>query len=168
MDNLRAATGKDAAARFCTAWPKLKPGRRDFWRVVTELSASKFVGEGGVFGQGPHVSVTYMGCLRPPVRTFLSYIRPKDCRSAKKRECVNGAGVWAEMATTAVLVARAESGSVEDVGRYLGLAERLLMAPVEVCVRAQLFWGVVEQGVEAARQMPFIVKQGQDAVSSES
>ena len=58
---------------------------------------------------------------------------------------------------------------VPSLARKLALAEKAMKAALEVLsMRAQYFREITEQGVEAARQMSFLVEQGHDAVFSES
>lgn len=113
--------------------------------------------------------ISHMGYFKPPADAFLADLRLKDRRSAKEWEYVNAAGAWADVAMVSLEVARAESGTVEDVARRLVLAERAMKAVKEVLLmRAQYFRDITEQGVEMARQMAFLVEQGNDAVFSDS
>lgn len=167
-DDSGAAQG-GAAREVRTAWAVGKPGRHDFAAVVTELNASKLVGEGSVFERGAHVPVTHMGYFKAPTDAFLTELRSKDRRSAKEWEYVNAAGVWTELGLMSLEVARTTDGSKEEMGRQLKLAEMSMKAALEVLsMRAQYFRDITEQGVEIARQMAFLVEQGHDAVFSES
>ncbi|PXF40693.1 hypothetical protein BWQ96_09595 [Gracilariopsis chorda] len=74
----------DAAARLRAAWATLKPSRHDYGKVVTELNASKLVGEGRVFESRPHVLITHMGYFKPETDAFLAGLKNKDPRSAKE------------------------------------------------------------------------------------
>jgi len=110
-----------------------------------------------------------MAFFKPPSDAFLTELRQKDRRSAKEWEYVNCAGVWAEMGQMALEVAKEDSGTLEEMGRRLKLAEMSLAAVVEVLsMRAQYFRDINDQGMEMARQMAFLVEQGHDAVFSES
>lgn len=60
---------------------------------MTELNASKWVGYGCVFDQWGHESVTHLGYFKPPVYSFLSDLKTKDRRSAKKSEYISAAAV---------------------------------------------------------------------------
>lgn len=167
--NVPAAPVPNAAALLRAAWATLKPSRRDFGAVVTELNASRLVGEGGIFERGPHVPVTHMGYFKPPTDAFFTELRAKDRRSAKEWEYINAAGVWAELALMSMELARTGTDGVDDMGRKMKLAETAVEAVVEVLrMRAQYFRDVTEQGMEMARQMAFLVEQGHDAVFSES
>lgn len=151
------------------AWESASPSRRDYGDVVAELSSLKLVGEGSVFERGPHVPVTHMGFFKPPADAFISDLRSRDRRSAKEWEYINSAGVRMELGLTALGVAKTQSDNVPSMARKLALAERALKAALEVLsMRAQYFREITEQGVEAARQMSFLVEQGHDAVFSES
>ena len=151
------------------AWATLKPERRDYGEVVTGLNSLKLVGEGSVFERGPHVPVTHLGYFKPPADAFLADLRSKDRRSAKEWEYLNAIGVCTELGLAALEVAKGQEGTIEDIGRRLALAEGSFKAVSEVAsMRAQYFRDITEQGVEMARQMPFMVEQGHDAVFSES
>jgi hypothetical protein len=70
-------------------------------------------------------------------------------------------------------LALAREGSAEDgvdvMSRCLALADRALAAAREVlAIRAQYFHDIVVNGVEATRQMSFLVEQGYDAVNYSS
>lgn len=83
----------------------------------------------------------------------------------RKRDYINAAKILVEIAATELEGERVESGLVKGAGRYLGLAEILLRATVEMLsMRVQYFRNAMEQGVEAGRQMAFLVEQGHDAV----
>lgn len=156
-------------AQLRAAWERLAPTRKDYGKVVTELNALKLVGEGSVFERGSHVPITHMGYFKPPADAFLADLRLKDRRSAKEWEYVNAAGAWTDVAMVAMEVARMESSTMEDVARRLILAEKAMKAVREVLLmRAQYFRDITEQGVEMARQMAFLVEQGNDAVFSEA
>jgi hypothetical protein len=58
---------------------------------------------------------------------------------------------------------------MEDLARSLALAEKAFAAAREVlAMRVQYFHDIVGHGVEATRQMSFLVEQGHDAVQSSS
>lgn len=163
------AAASDGATGLRGRWAGAKPARHDYAAVVTELNASKLVGEGSVFERGPHVPITHLGYFKPPVDAFLSELKSKDRRSAKEWEYINGAGVWIETGLAAMTLAKEQEGTVEDLARRLALAEKAFKAALEVIsMRAQYFRDVVENGVEEARQMAYLVEQGHDAVHSES
>lgn len=168
-DNNDAISPAAPGAAVRAAWATAKPNRRDYGMVVTELNSSKLVGEGSIFERGPHVPVTHMKYFKPPADAFLADLRSKDRRSAKEWEYVNAAGVWAELGLAALELAKTQDGDTEDLGRRLTLAQQSFAAALEVLsMRAQYFRDITEQGVEAARQMSFLVEQGHDAVFSES
>jgi hypothetical protein len=112
-----------------------------------------------------------MAFFKPPASSFLSDLRNKDRRSAKEWEYINAAGVWLELGQTALSLAR--EGSADDgadvMSRRLALADKALEAAREVLrMRAQYFHDIVGYGVDAARQMSFLVERGHDAVHSAS
>ena len=145
------------------------PSRRDYGDVVAELSSLKLVGEGSIFERGPHVPVTHMGYFKPPADAFVSELRSRDRRSAREWEYVNACGVWTELGLAALGVAKDQAEDVPSMARKLALAETSMRAGLEVLsMRAQYFRDITEQGVEAARQMSFLVEQGHDAVFSQS
>ena len=77
--------------------------------------------------------------------------------------------MWTELGLTALGVAKDQNDTVPGIAQKLALAEKSIKAAFEVLsMRAQFFWESTEQGVEAARQMSFLVKQGHDAVFPES
>lgn len=64
---------------------------------------------------------------------------------------------------------RGNGGTEEDITGRLGLAEKSLRTALEVLsMRAQYFRDITEQGVEAGRQLAYLVEQGHEAVFSES
>lgn len=151
------------------AWAASKPNRHNYAAVVSELNASKLVGEGRVFERGAHVPVTQMGYFKPPGDAFLTEMRSKDRRSAKECEYVNGVGVWIETGLAAMELAKERDGSVDDLARRLALADRASKAALEVVsMSAKFFRDITENGVEKARQIAYLVEQGHDAVHSES
>lgn len=82
---------------------------------------------------------------------------------------MNGVGVWIETGLAAMELAKEQDGSVNDLARRLALAECVLKAALEVSsMKAQFFRDINENGVEEAKQMAYLVKQGHDAVHSES
>lgn len=168
-DNGSASGVQGAATRLRASWGVAKPSRQDYGKEVTEVKASRLVGEGRVFERGPHVSVTHMGFFKPPSDALLTELRQKDRRSAKEWEYINCTGVWAELGQIALEIAREDSGTVEEMGRRLKLMEMSLVAAVEVLsIRDQYFHDINDQGMEIARQMAFLVGQGHEAVFSES
>lgn len=74
-------------------WATVKPERRDFGAVVTELNSARLVGEGGIFERGPHVLVTHMGYVKPPLDAPFMELCSKDRRSAKEWEYLNAIGM---------------------------------------------------------------------------
>jgi hypothetical protein len=69
------ATATAAALR--SGWRAATPARQDFGAVVSELQSMQMVVEGSLFARGGHVPVT-------PATAFLSELKEKDRRSAKK------------------------------------------------------------------------------------
>lgn len=66
-------------------------------------------------------------------------------------------------------MARKGTEGEEGMGRKLRLAKTAMKASLEVIsMRAQYFRDITEQGVEAERQMAFLVEHGHDSVFSES
>lgn len=125
--------------------------------------------EWSVFERGRHVPVTHMGYFKPAATAFLSELRSQDRRSAKEWEYLNVIGVWTELGLAALEVAKAHDGTIEDMGRRLGLEEKSFKAAIKVASRrSQYFRDIIDQGVEVARQISFLVEQGHDAVLSES
>ena len=162
-----SATATLAALR--TAWKAASPICRDFGAVVSELQSMQMVGEGSIFERGAHVPVTHMAFFKPPATAFLSELKSKDRRSAKEWEYVNAAGVWLELGQAALAIVKEgeDSMTTEEMARLLALADRAFGAAREVlAMRGQYFTDVVQYGVEAARQMAFLVEQSHDAVHS--
>ena len=157
------------AAILRAAWAAAAPAKKDYGLVVSAFNSSKLVGEGSTFERGAHVPVTHMGYFKPPKGAFLAAPKSKDRRSAKEWEYINAAGVWLELGMASRDVAATESGTEQDMGRQLKLAQKSLKASLEMLsMRAQYFRDITDQGVETARQMSFLVEQGYDAVFSES
>ena len=84
-------------ANVRAAWAVSQLGRAQYAKVVQELNTIKMVGEGRIFDRGPHVPVTHMAYLKPPVYAFFTKLQQKDRRSAKEWEYLNSAGVRADM-----------------------------------------------------------------------
>jgi hypothetical protein len=167
------AAGSDSAspalAALKSAWKAATPTRQDFGAVVSELQSMQMVGEGSIFERGAHVPVTHMAFFKPPATAFLSELKAKDRRSAKEWEYVNAAGVWLELGQAALALAKEgdEDMSVAVAARMLALSEKAFGAAREVlAMRGQYFSDVIQYGVEAARQMAFLVEQSHDAVHS--
>lgn len=73
------------------------------------------------------------------------------------------------MGLSAMMFAKDQSEDVSSMARKLALAEKSIRAALEVLsMRAQYFRYITDRGVEAARQMDFLVEQGHDAVFSDS
>jgi uncharacterized membrane protein YgcG len=130
----------------------------------------QMVGEGSIFERGAHVPVTHMELFKPPATAFLSELKAKDRRSAKEWEYVNAAGVWLELGHAAMALARdMEDRTADELARMLALADKAFAAAREVLVmRGQYFVDIFQYGVEAARQMAFLVEQGHDVLHSSS
>ena len=153
---------------LCSLWRTAEPDRMDYATVVGDMNANRLVGDATIFERAVHVPVTHMGYFKPNSDAFLLELKAKDRRSAKEWEYVNGAGVWVETGLAALDVAK-RSESCKDMARRLALAETSFRAALEVLsMRGQYFREIVEHGVEEARQMAFLVEQGQDAVHSSS
>jgi hypothetical protein len=168
---MSGASESDALRNLKAAWKEATPTTGDYGEAVAELNSAQMVGQGSVFERGSHVPVTHMAFFKPPATSFLSDLRSRDRRSAKEWEYVNAAGVWLELGQTALTLAREGDGedSVDAISRRLALADRAFTAACEVLrMRAQYFHDIVGYGVEAARQMAFLVEQGHDAVHSTS
>jgi hypothetical protein len=168
---MSGADERVALRNLKTAWKGATPENGDYGEAVAELNSSQMVGEGSVFERGSHVPITHLAFFKPPATSFLSELRNKDRRSAKEWEYVNAAGVWLELGQTALSLTR--EGGADDgadvMSRRLALADKALEAAREVLrMRAQYFHDIVGYGVEAARQMSFLVEQGHDAVHSAS
>ena len=113
--------------------------------------------------------ITHMGYFKPPSDAFPIELRSKDLRSAKEWEYTNAIGVWTELGLMSLEVARTHDGTTEDLTRKLALTEEAFKAVLEITsMRAPYFTEITEQVVEIARKMSFHVKQGHDAVFSES
>ena len=151
------------------AWESAVPSCRDYGDVVSELSSLKMVGEGSIFERRPHVPGRHMGNVKPPADAFLSELKTRDRRSAKEWEYINAAGVRTELGVEDLGVARDQTEDVPSLARKLALAGKVVKAASEVMsMRVQYFREITEQGVEAARQISFLVEQVHDAVFSES
>lgn len=70
----------------------LNPSKRDYRDLVTELIASKLLGEGSTFDRCAHIPVTHMDYFKPPFGAFLSEFNIKDHRSAKEWNYINVCG----------------------------------------------------------------------------
>lgn len=92
MDNKPSSS--DPGSTLRAAWATRKPARLDYAAVVNEIKAAKLVGEASIFVPGPHVPITHMAYLKPPVDAFNSKLKSKDRRSGKEWEYVNSAFVW--------------------------------------------------------------------------
>lgn len=150
-------------------WSSAKPTRHDFASVVNELNSLKLVGEASVFERGAYVPITHMAFFKAPIDAFATDLKSKDRRSAKEWDYINGAGVWLESGLASLRLAREGEGNVAECGRHLAMAEEFLQASLEVLsMRAQYFRDITENGIEEARQMAFLVEQGNDAVHSAS
>jgi hypothetical protein len=164
-----SASAAATLATLRTTWKAAMPTRRDFGAVVSELQSTQMVGEGSIFERGAHVPVTHMAFFKPPATAFLSELKSKDRRSAKEWEYVNAAGVWLELgqAVLAIVKEGDDSMTMEEMERLSTLADKAFGAAREVlAMRGQCFTDVVQYGVEAARQMAFLVEQSHDAVHS--
>jgi hypothetical protein len=164
-----SASATTTLAALKTAWKVATPTRRDFGAVVSELQSMQMVGEGSIFERGAHVPVTHMAFFKPPATAFLSELKSKDRRSAKEWEYVNAAGVWLELGQAALAIVKEgeDSTTAEEMARLLALANKAFGAAREVlAMRGQYFTDIVQYGVEAARQMAFLVEQSHDAVHS--
>jgi uncharacterized membrane protein YgcG len=156
-------------AALRSAWKAATPTRQDFGAVVSELQSMQMVGEGSIFERGAHVPVTHMAFFKPPATAFLSELKAKDRRSAKEWEYINAAGVWLELGQAALALVKDGDTNMTptSAARMLALAEKSFGAAREVlAMRGQYFTDIVQYGVEAARQMAFLVEQGHDAVHS--
>jgi hypothetical protein len=124
-----SATTEMAALR--TAWKEATPTRQDFGAVVSELQSMQMVGEGSIFEREAHVPVTQMAFFKPPATAFLSELKSKDRRSAKKWEHVNAAGVWLELGQAALAIEKDGEASMAtaQMARLLALVEKALVWP---------------------------------------
>jgi hypothetical protein len=164
-----SASATAAMAALRAAWKAAAPTRQDFGAVVSELQSLQMVGEGSIFERGAHVPVTHMAFFKPPATAFLSELKSKDRRSAKEWEYVNAAGVWLELGQAALAIVKDGEASMTtaQMARLLALADKAFGAAREVlAMRGQYFTDVVQYGVEAARQMEFLVEQSHDAEHS--
>jgi hypothetical protein len=164
-----SSSATTAMATLRTAWKEVTPTRQDFGADVSELQSMQMVGEGSIFENGAHVSVTHMALFKPPATAFLSEHKSKDRRSAKEWEYVNAAGVWLELGQAALAIVKDGEASMTtaQMARLLALAEKAFGAAREVlAMRCQYFTDIIQYGVEAARQMAFLVEQSHDAVHS--
>lgn len=67
----------------------------------------------------------------------------------------------------ALRLAREGSGNAYECTRNLALAKQFLITSVEVLsMRAQYFCDITENGIQEARQMAFLVKQGSASIHS--
>jgi hypothetical protein len=165
-DSFSATT---AMAALRTAWKAATPTRQDFGAVVSELQSMQMVGEESIFERGAHVPVTHMAFFKPPTTAFLSELKIKDRRSAKEWEYVNAAGVWLELGQASLAIVKDGEASMTtaQMARLLALAEKAFGATRDVlAMRGQYFTDITQYGVEAARQMAFLVEQSHDAVHS--
>lgn len=151
------------------AWSVGKTTKVEYADVVQELNATKLVGEASVFERGPHFPVTHMAYFKPVTDAFLVELKNKDRRSGKEWEYINSSGVWIETGLIALDIARKREGTPQDLGRRMALAGNSFKAALEIfSMRAQYFHDITEHGIEGARQMAFIVEQGNDAINSAS
>ena len=75
---------KDDSTTLPEKWAVAKPLRDYYAVVVSELNASKLVGEVSLFERGPFVPITHLGYCKPQTDAFLNELKSKDLRSAKK------------------------------------------------------------------------------------
>ena len=137
--------------------------------MVNELNTLAMVGEGSIFIREPHVPVTHPAFSKPPVDAFVTILKTKDRRSVREWDYVNSAGVWADMALAPLSLARTADRTDDQFVKPPALAERALKAVREVlCMRAQYFKDITGHGMEMARQISFLVRQGSDAVFSDA
>lgn len=62
MEENEESNHVDRTASLQAAWDTLKPGRKDFSQVVSELDASKLVGEeGSDLEGGSYATITHLG-----------------------------------------------------------------------------------------------------------
>ena len=108
------------------AWTVRQPGRAQYAEVVQELNTLIMFGEGRIFDRGPYVPVKHMAYFKPPVDAFFTKLQQKDRRSAKERDYVNSAGVWADIAYRALSLAKAGKETQEQFFMRLTLAEKSL------------------------------------------
>lgn len=162
-------TTEDPCKELRALWTTVKPTRHDFAAVVNDLNSLKLVGEASVFDRGAHVPITHMAFFKAPIDAFLTDLKSKDRRSAKEWDYLNAAGVWLESGLAALRLAKEGQGDFSDCARRLVMSEQFLQAGLEVLsMRAQYFRDITENGIEEARQMAFLVEQGNDAVHSET
>lgn len=108
---------------------------------------------------------THIGYYKPPLDAFVVELSSKDRRSGKELEYLNAIGVWTELVLTTMEVARKHCGTLGDLKRNLAIAEDAFKGVLEiVSMWTQCFRDITEPGVEIARQMPFLVSKGHDAV----
>jgi hypothetical protein len=127
----------------------------------------KMVGEGSMFERESYVPVTHMSFFKPPATAFLSELKAKDRRSAKEWEYINAAGVWLELGQAALALAKEDKiMTPAATARMLAQAAKAFVAAREVlAIRGQYFADIVQYGVEAARQVAFLVEQSHDQAS---
>ena len=134
------------------SWEVAKPDRPQFTEVVQLLASLREDGNGRIFKRGPHVQASHFGFFKPEVDSFYEALQRKDRRSAKAWEYINAAGAWADMANTAIIIAKSEKATPETFVARLALAEKALQACREVlAMRADLFKDVTEHGLGLAK-----------------
>ena len=134
------AGSSDLTSELQEKWAVAKPTKVDFAAVVTDINATKLVGEASVFERGPHLPITHMAYFKPNMDAFLVELKSKDRRSAKEWEYVNGSGVWVETGLSALSLCKEAAKDMDEMARYLSLAEASLKAALEVLsMRAQYF-----------------------------
>lgn len=145
------------AALLRAAWATLKPDRRYFCFVVSELNALTLVGEEGDFTREGHTGDP-SGLFQAPQEQLPLQIGIEGRTVRERVEILERGGRVELVGPHGTGGGEDWDGTVDDMGRKRSLYESVLRASHEVlCLRAEYFCDITGQGVEAARQMAFLV-----------
>lgn len=158
------AQSADSMSELRTRWSVAKPTRDNYANVVSDINATKLVGEASIFERGTHVTITHMGYFKHSTDAFLVELRLKDRRTAKEWEYINEAWVWAETSLSALSLCKESETSTKGFARNIEVAEEELRVITEVLsIRDQIFSGYnrerYENGMTEAHQMAYLVEQ---------
>lgn len=110
-------------SQVCAAWVVGNQVRLDLRAFVTELKASKLVGNGIVFDGDAYVPVNHMGYFKAPSDAFDTNMHSNDVRSTKEWDYINASGVGTGLVLMALEVASTADGTKEEIRLQLKLAD---------------------------------------------
>ena len=167
--NPTSQLGPAEIAGIRATWSVTQPGRAQYSEVSRALRELCDEGEGSIFQRGPHVPPGHCGYFRPPNDAFTQSLHKKDARSGKEWVYINAAGVWADIAATALNLAKTETGTMEQFVGRLSYAMKALAGCREVlAMPADYFKDIVEMGYATARSYAAMAEQSADITFSET